>query len=181
LEATSVKLITWLALGVSIYAALVATIVGAWTVYGIWRDRSSIKIVVRYGYIRNASRGPYLLQSKAFNRDEVSEDTRLVITARNTGRRPVVLSQGGLRYRGTTQYAFTGEGWDKQYPMRLGEGESGDTWDSLKSIQARHKREGRKPPIWAYFRTEAGKTYKSKVPQRMVRVLFEGPGEGFQG
>jgi pimeloyl-ACP methyl ester carboxylesterase len=45
LEATSVKLIAWLALGVSIYAALVATIVGAWTVYGIWRDRSSIKKV----------------------------------------------------------------------------------------------------------------------------------------
>jgi hypothetical protein len=65
--------------------------------------------------------------------------------------------------------------------MRLGEGQSDDTWDSLKSIQGRLKREGRKGPIWAYFQTQSGKTYKSKVPQRTVRVLFEGSGEGFQG
>jgi hypothetical protein len=181
LEATSVKLIAWLALGVSIYAALVATIVGSWTVYGIWRDRSSIRIVVRYGYIRNARSGPYLRVSTAFKRDEVSENTRPVITARNTGRRPVLLSQGGFRYRSSTQHAFTGEGWDKQYPIRLEEGQSGDTWTSLKSMQVRLKREGIKPPIWAYFQTESGKTYKSKVPRRMARVLFEGSAEGIQG
>jgi hypothetical protein len=143
LETTSVTLIAWLALGVSIYAALVATIVGAWTVYAIWRDRSSIKIVVRYGYIKYPRSGPSLLLSTAFKRDEVSEDTRLVITARNTGRRPVVLSQGGLQYKDGTQHGFTGEGGDKQYPMRLDEGRSGNTWTSLKSIQGRLKREAK--------------------------------------
>jgi hypothetical protein len=65
--------------------------------------------------------------------------------------------------------------------MRLDEGQSDDTWTTLKSIQGRLKREGRKPPIWAYFQTESGRTYKSKVPRRMVRVLFEGSGEGLQG
>jgi hypothetical protein len=49
-----------------------------------------------------------MLQSTAFKRDEVSENTHLVITARNTGRRPVVLSQSGLLYRDGTQHALLG-------------------------------------------------------------------------
>jgi hypothetical protein len=65
--------------------------------------------------------------------------------------------------------------------MRLDEGQSGDTWTSLRSIQSRLKCEEIKPPIWAYFQTESGKTYKSKVPQEMVKVLFEAPGNGIQG
>ena len=113
-----------------------------------------------------------LLFSTEFKNDELSDETRLVITARNTGRRPVLLSQGGLRFKGT-QHAFTGEGWDKQYPMRLDEGESGDTWVSLNRIHARLRQDERKPPIWAYFQTEVGKTYKSRIPRAMERVLLE--------
>ncbi len=163
-----------LAFGVSVYAAFVATVVGVWTAYGVWRDRSSIEIVVRYGYIRNAGLGPTMLLSKGFKHDETSDDTRLVITARNTGRRPVLLRQGGLRFMDDPQYAFRGDGWDKQYPIKLNEGQSGDTWTTLRSIRDRLRREDRKPPIWAYFQTESGKTYKRKVPREIVKVLVEG-------
>ncbi len=173
MEETSSNLIARLALGVSIYAGVIATIVGAWTVYGIRRDRSSIKIGVQYGYIRTPGRGPYVLYSNEFKREEISETTRLVITARNTGRRPVLLSQGGLRSRGDIKHAFTGDGWDKQYPIRLDEGESGSTWISLTVIREGLRRDGEMPPFWAYFQAESGKTYKSKVPRMMARVLLD--------
>ncbi len=160
-------------LGVAIYAALAATIVGCWTAYGVWRDRSSMKIDVRFGYVIAAGGHPYLKVSPDVVPEEIfEENTRLVITARNTGRRPIHLSGGGLRYKDGTQTGFMGEGLGKTFPLSLDEGKSGDTWSYLSRTRKRLIREGIKPPIWAYFQTEAGRTYKSKVSKKIVKVLL---------
>ena len=165
----------WLPIGLSIYASLVATTVGCWTAYGIWRDRSSVKIDVRFGYVSNRSGRPYLRVTPDVAANEIAmSDTRLVLTARNTGRRPMHLSVGGLRFRDGTQIAFMGEGLGKTFPMSLEEGKSGDTWSYLNPTRERLKREGIKPPVWAYFQTEAGKRYKSKVPKSILKVILDG-------
>ena len=49
----------------------------------------------------------------------LSNDTRLVVTARITGRRPVHLSTGGLQMKDGTQVGFMGEGLGKTFPIRL--------------------------------------------------------------
>lgn len=157
----------WLA----IYAAVVSTMVAVWTVYGIWRDRTSIQIAVRYGYVKNPNGRPYLLQSPEFKVDEITADTRLVLTARNTGRRQVILDDGGIRYKNGNGFAFTGNGWDKTYPIRLAEGESGSTATNLHSLANRTRKGEIKHPMWAYFKSQAGKEYKSRIPKRIIQNL----------
>jgi len=163
-----------LTLGVGIYASIVATIVAAWTVFGIWRDRSAVKIQIRYGYIEQVGERPYLRSSTAFLSEKVDANTLVLIEATNIGRRSVVLRSGGLLFKdSSSRLWFSGDGLAKQYPMRLAEGENGSTSTRLSSLQSRFKSEGWKSPMWGYFTSEAGKTYKVKVSRRMVKVFLE--------
>ena len=164
----------WLTLGMSIYAALLATIVGAWNAYGIWRDRASIKIDVVFGYVMSSPSGEVLLTSPNFDTDNVANDTRLVVRARNIGRRPLYLYKGGLSFRSGTPLGFMGDGLGKTFPMTLAEGQSGVTWTYLHSIQETLRSGGIKPPIWAYYESEAGRLYKSKISTQTVKVLLGG-------
>ena len=172
MEATSVKLIAWLALGMSVYAALVATIVGAWTVYGIWRDRVFIKIKVSYTY----GSGRWQ-RSSAFKGNEVDQHTRIVVRA-TVGRRPVPLSDGGILSRDGTHFEFEWAigGGRAPSPGTVDAGQFFELTATLDQIHEAWKELTIELPIWAYWETEAGQVCKSKLPKEVQRVLLDGFG-----
>lgn len=168
----SINTMDW-TVGVSIYAALVATATGLWAAYGIWRDRTSIKVVVRFGYLYHNQTAAWQMSSPQLKTEEVDVNTRLLVTARNVGRRPVVLSNGGIQINGRLQ-AFTGDGLDKnELPKKLGEGESFDTWTFLLRFRESLRSKGLAPKLKAYWQTEAGDMYTTNVPKNIGRFLLD--------
>ena len=161
----------WVVLGISLYAGIVATANVAWTAYGTWRDRTALKIDVVFGNERASASVPYRLTSPDLERVWVGEDTQLIVRAGNVGRRPVTLTAGGLKLR-DTNFTFSGEGLGRnRLPYRLEEGQSFDLWAYLGPVQDRVRENRTNSPIWAYWDSEAGKVYKSKLPKRVRRVL----------
>ena len=80
----------------------------------------------------------------------------------------VTLDAGGLLCKDNTLSMFTGDGACNTYPIKLGEGESGSTPAYL-SIP----RDPLNPPIWAAFRSETGKIYKTKISKDVLKVLMD--------
>ena len=153
----------------SIYAAVISTLVGAWAIYGVWRDRDHLKIDVRFSYIGGTLMQAYRLTTPN-RRDIPVEGTRIVLTARNTGRRPISLDSGGFQYKGF-QTTFVGDG-TKQYPIVLAEGRSGETWVDLSALTESLSREG--IPTRAYFRSESGRTYRGQIPSEIIQAIRQG-------
>jgi len=163
----------------SIYAASVSTIVAAWSIFSIWRDRSSVTVDILLGKLE---------QCRAFNRPAQLITGRnvddlntlgegppvVVVKARNVGRRPVHLSEGGLWFRDGTTFHFSGEIGNYTLPKKLDEGQSGNAWALLRQVRWQLNNTGRKLRVWVYCRSEAGRAYKSKVPKRIVKLLREG-------
>lgn len=150
----------------SIYAAVISTLVGGWAIYGIRRDRDSLKVEVQFGYLKGTRDRPFFLTTP--HREEASDDeTHIVLHAVNTGRRPISLTGGGFYYR-DTRTIFSGDG-AKQYPMTLTEGRSGRTSVLLSNLKQSFRESG--APIGTYFDSESGRTYKGKIPKAIIEAI----------
>ena len=57
--------------------------------YHIRRDKASVKVEVRFGYVSSSTQGPVLWTSPRFDPAKADVTTRLVIQAVNIGRRSV--------------------------------------------------------------------------------------------
>lgn len=106
--------------------------------------------------------------SPNFDPARADETTRLVVEAVNIGRRSVTLNAGGLLHRDGTLGMFSGDGVPKTYPIILNEGQSGSTWVTLFSYRDSLKRD---PPNRAFFRSETGKIYTTKLSKNVLKVL----------
>ena len=157
-----------IALGIAVYAAVVSTFVGIWTAYGIYRDRASIKVEVKFGYVTTSINGSWVTNSPKYDPARVDESTLLVIRAINVGRRLVTLDAGGLLCKDKTLSMFTGHGAFNTYPIKLGEGESGSTFAYLST-----RRDPLNPPIKAAFRSETGKIYTTNLSKEVLKVLMD--------
>jgi hypothetical protein len=163
----------WTTTGIAIYAAIVATAAAAWSAYGIWRDRALVRVEVRFGVEGHSPQGSWLRTWTWPDGRPVTKDTRLIVSALNRGRRPVVLSNGGLRFRDGTKSLFTGDGAGRSFPHRLEEGESHHTWIYVAAMQERFRQDEVRPPIWAYWATETGHIYKTRLSKKLLKEISE--------
>ena len=163
----------WVPTAVAVYAAMVATGSATWTVFNTWRDRASIGVEVMLRYSESHQRRSYILTISHLKSDEIDDQTRILIVARNRGRRPVFLRGGGFKLTGGKHLLFGGDGLGKNLSKKLDEGESFDTWTYLKEIQERLRRDSIRLPIWAYWATEAGQVYTKKLPKRLLAELLD--------
>ena len=76
----------WVTLGVAVYAAFIATSVSIWTGIGIRRDRTAIKVQVRFGHVSSSIRGSWVMKSPNYDPARTDETTRLIVEAMNVGR-----------------------------------------------------------------------------------------------
>ncbi len=119
-------------MGIAVYAAVVSTFVGLWTAFGIYRDRVSVKVEVKFGYVSHSINGSWVTNSPKYEPARIDASTRLGIEAINNGRRAVSLNAGGLSLKNKLLMTFTGDkNAFETYPIKLAEGESGPTWSSL--------------------------------------------------
>ena len=152
----------------SIYAAVISTLVGAWVIYGVWRDRDALKLDVLFGYV-DITKNPPVFLTTPHRRNVSDDDTRIVLRARNTGRRPLSLAAGGFRHR-ITLTIFSGDG-SIDYPIILTEGREGVTWSRLSTVKRTLKKDNN--PLIAYFESESGHTYKGKIPRAIRDAIRE--------
>ena len=124
-------------------------------------------------YSESHQRRSYILTTSHLKSDEIDDQTRILIVARNRGQRPVFLRGGELKLIGGEHLLFGGDGLGKSLPKKLDEGESFDTWIYLKGIQERLGRDSIRPPIWAYWATEAGQVYTKTLPKRLMSGLLD--------
>jgi hypothetical protein len=158
---------------IAVYAAIIGTLTAAWTIYSIRRDRALVKVEIRLGHEGHSPQGSWLRSWTWPDKRPVTKDTRLIVSALNRGRRPVVLSNGGIRFRDGTKSLFNGDGIGKSFPHRLEEGESHNTWAYVATMREAFGQDNGRPPIWAYWATETGQVYKSRLPKKLIRVLAE--------
>ena len=162
----------WVTIGLAAYAAIVATVGVAWTSFGVWRDKTSVKVEALLGIENQAPGGRWLRTTTNFNSETIRPETLLVIAARNNGRRTVVLSQGGIRFSNGNMFLLTGQGMGTSFPKNLSEGESSNTFSYLTTIRQRIKQENILPPFWACWKTQTDQVYKSKIPKKLEQIIL---------
>ena len=161
-----------LSIGIAVYASVVATATGVWAVYGVWRDRPSVKVEVRIDYITQINGGTLARSSLQLDTERIREDTRMIVMAMNAGRRPIVLRQRGIQVD-HIRLTFVGGGLDSgALSKTLPEGSSFDTWTILSRLPAALKDHQPISNLRAFWVTETGKTYYGKVDNQLTRYLL---------
>jgi hypothetical protein len=101
---------------------------------------------------------------------------QLLFQASNPHTRPVTLSTFGLGYKdkklGTLllnpQFGYS-------FPYQLDGGKSIVQWATVETLLAVLKKEGQRPSDlgWVYFRSSTGKTFRSKIDDKVIQELEE--------
>ena len=138
---------------IAIYAAVIATINAAWSIYSIWRDKPKLALKANLGFPLGPSRhGPICLY----------------IEVVNEGRRPITVEGIGLKLNNGQLVSYIPR--EGELPKRLQEGESckvrlelEETRNEIAKIYANPSH------IWA--RDNTGRKYFQKLDPKISRSL----------
>ncbi len=133
---------------IAVSGLAVAGATAAWNIYTGIRDRARI--------IVNASLG------------EVGGNrvNAVIVKAVNTGRRPVTLARGYLRFRDGSTLIPPLEQFTTAFPKQLTEGTAHMIWFDVEQLKSTLKENGiAELPTHACFDDEAGRVYCKKLPR----------------
>jgi len=143
-------IIGWLA----IYGAFVATVALIWNGISVYRDRSCIKVKMKWAY-------------KTYG-EKVLPEKHIAMIAINKGRRSVIISGAGFTLSDT--WNFTYMPYPKELPRTLSEGDSIDILFDLNGLKEDAKKRGATIE-YGWFRDKADRTYKGKIPKDIKKEL----------
>jgi hypothetical protein len=114
----------WLTPLLAIWGAFLSSVALGWNLYRDLRDRSRVEVTVRVRRIVQSTDGKWYAVNHDLPVADASEQLFVIMSAVNTGRRPVVWEGWGGKYRkpvnGKTSFAII----PQNLPRRLEEGES---------------------------------------------------------
>jgi len=157
----------------SIYGAVLSSLVAAWAIYNIWRDRTSLKVELLYG---DTTENP---QPMYYPRHAFKGSVDLLLVRVQNGRRAVTLRNVSILFQNHTVIHFYGV--DSTLPSRLEEGQRFMGTYPLKQFQEEFKQIWKQPPWWAFWginawtfiETDGGKDFKKGLPKDVIRLLLQ--------
>ncbi len=131
---------------IALYGVFLSTIAIGWKIYNNFQDRPKIRVIAKFGFMTGDN----------------SKKTSLFIKAINKGRRHVTLSSVGIRLNNKQNLINIKT---ISLPHELNEGKSHSEWFELKELKDKNC-------LFAWYRDETGKLYKSKSIRKKIDNYF---------